>query len=166
MLNVLLLRLADAFALLGGLILAAIVLVTTTNAGAFILDRVAGAFGASVSGLPGYEDFVRLAISGAALMVFPYCQAKRGHVAVDLLATRLPGGVNRALDTAWLVLTGLVSAFLAYWMVIGLLQARDDGVITAVLGWSVWPFYAPGILAVVLWGLVAFAQALGLMRDV
>ena len=83
-------KLAAAWALIGGLVLLAIVLVTTANAGAFTLDRLARVFGGTVSGLPGYEDFVRLAISAAALMLLPYCQLRRGHVAVDLFAKWLP----------------------------------------------------------------------------
>jgi hypothetical protein len=66
-------RIAVGLALLGGLILFAIVLVTVTNVAAFGLDRLARIFGHSVSGLPGYEDFVRLAVSSAVLMLFPYC---------------------------------------------------------------------------------------------
>jgi len=154
-------RLAEVFALAGGLIVLLIVLVTTTNAGAFILDRIAGLFGADVSGLPGYEDFVRVAISCAALMFFPYCQARRGHVAVDLFLERFPRSVQRLFDRIWLVATALIAGFLAWWMVLGMLEKRDDSVITGVLGWSEWPFYAPGIAAVVLWGLVALSQIKG-----
>ena len=62
-------KLAAGSALLGGLILLAIVAVTAANAGAFALDRVARLLGGTVSGLPGYEDFVRLAVSAAALML-------------------------------------------------------------------------------------------------
>ena len=93
--NAILWRTADLFALLAGLALFVIVAVTTTNTGAFILDRIAGAFGADVTGLPGYEDFVQLAISGIALMFFPFCQANRGHVSVDLLMDRLPQAVQQ-----------------------------------------------------------------------
>jgi len=165
MVNAFLWRMSDVFALLGGVILFAIVLVTTTNAGAFILDRVAGTFGAHVSALPGYEDFVRLAISGAALMFFPYCQAKRGHVAVDLITDRLPRVIHHTLNVAWLLLTSFLAGFLIYWMVFGMLQSRGDSVVVAVLGWAVWPFYLPGILGVTLWGAVALAQATGQMQD-
>lgn len=151
-------RLADGFALLGGLILLVIVLVTTTNAGAFILDRIAGMFGADVEGLPGYEDFVALAISGAALMFFPFCQVRRGHVAVDILMVRAPRKLQRAIEILWLAVTAGVAGFLCYWMVIGMAEVRDDGVVTSVLGWDVWPFYIPGIASMALWALVAAAQ--------
>lgn len=158
-------RLTDGFAVLGGVILLIIVAVTTTNTAAFILDRIAGLFGTDVSGLPGYEDFVQLAISGAALMVFPYCQAKRGHVAVELFMDRLPQILQRAFDKLWLTCTAAVAIFLAYWMVFGLLEARADGAVTSVLGWAIWPFYLPGIASMILWALVAVTQITGGAQD-
>jgi len=158
-------RLADGFALLGGLILLAIVAVTTTNTFAFILDRVAGIFGADVAGLPGYEDFVQLAISCAALMFFPYCQANRGHVSVELLMDRMPRALQRAIDFLWLAVTVAVALFLAYWMVFGMLEVRSDQVVTSVLGWPTWPFYIPGLLSMILWALITASQAFGDVAD-
>ena len=151
-------RLADIFAIAGGVILLVIVAVTTTNAAAFILDRIAGLFGADIAGLPGYEDFVQLAISGAALMFFPYCQAQRGHVAVELFMDRLPQVLQRGFDKLWLVLTAAIALFLAYWMVYGLLEARSDTLVTSVLGWPTWPFYIPGLASMILWALIALSQ--------
>ncbi|MDT8326971.1 MAG: TRAP transporter small permease [Roseovarius sp.] len=158
-------RLADSFAVFGGMILLVIVAVTTTNTSAFILDRIAGLFGADVAGLPGYEDFVQLAISGAALMFFPYCQAQRGHIAVELFMDRLPQRVQRGFDRLWLILTAGIALFLAYWMVFGLLEARSDGAVTSVLGWAVWPFYVPGLASMILWALVAATQITGGPQD-
>lgn len=151
-------RLAETWALAGGVLLLAIMLVTSVNVAGFGLDRIARVYGASVSGLPGYEDFVSLAISSAALMFLPYCQQKRGHVSVDLFVSAFPAWLQRNLDRSWLILTTAAAAFLAYWMVFGMLEARDDNVLSAVLGWPVWPFYAPGIVSLVLWALVAVIQ--------
>ncbi len=152
-------RLAAAWAITGGLVLLAIVLVTTANAGAFALDRLARAFGGTVSGLPGYEDFVRLAISAAALMLLPYCQLRRGHVAVDLFAKWLPPKARHGLDAATSVAMAGLAAFLAFWMTLGLLETRADGALSRVLGWPEWPFYLPGIASLLLWAVVAALQA-------
>ena len=151
-------RLAEIWATAGGVALLAIVLVTTTNVGAFAADRVARAWGGAVPGLPGYEDFVRLAIGGAALMFFPHAQARNGHVAVDIFVEYLPAWLRRVLDRAWLVLTILLALFLAGWMWDGMLQAREDALVTGVLGWPDWPFYLPGIASLVLWAAVAATQ--------
>lgn len=149
---------ATWWALMGGAILLAIVLVTAVNVGAFGLDRVARLFGGTVTALPGYEDFVRLAISAAALMLFPYCQLHRGHVVVDLLVSRVPRGLQRTLDTISLLAMAGLALFLAYWMVLGMLETRADGALSRVLGWPEWPFYLPGIASLVLWATIAAYQ--------
>ena len=154
-------RIADLLALLGGALLLIIVAVTTTNVGAFMLDRVAGFFDADVRGLPGYEDFVRLAISAAGLLFFPYCQANRGHVAVDLFVIRASYRFRRFLDRVWLVATAAIAAFLAWWMTYGLLEKQSDNAVTGVLGWAEWPFYIPGIAAMALWALISVSQMFG-----
>ncbi len=146
------------WALMGGAILLAIVLVTAVNVGAFGLDRIARLFGGTVTALPGYEDFVRLAISAAALMLFPYCQLHRGHVVVDLLLSRVPRGLQRTLDTISLLAMAGLALFLAYWMVLGMLETRADGALSRVLGWPEWPFYLPGIASLVLWATIAAYQ--------
>ena len=152
-------RIATWWALLGGLILLAIVLVTATNAGAFALDRIARLFGGTVTALPGYEDFVRLAISCAGLMLFPYCQHRRGHVAVDLFVGFAPLSVQTVLEKVAQIGTAGLALFLAYWMALGMLETRADGVLSRVLGWPEWPFYLPGILSLLLWAAVAAVQA-------
>lgn len=151
-------RLAAGWALLGGILLLAIVLVTVTNAGAFTLDRLARLAGGTVSGLPGYEDFVRLAISAAVLMLFPYCQLRRGHVAVDFFADMMPCRMQKALDTFSLAAMAALALFLAYWMVLGMAETRADGALSRVLGWPEWPFYVPGILSLLLWAAITTLQ--------
>lgn len=75
-----------------------------------------------------------------------------------------PAVVQRVVDRVWLLLTAGMALFLAYWMVFGLLEARDDAAVTSVLNWPVWPFYLPGIASMVLWALIALAQIRGEVR--
>ncbi|MEM8950456.1 MAG: TRAP transporter small permease [Pseudomonadota bacterium] len=152
-------RLAAGFALMGGVLLIAIMIVTSINVSAFGLDRLARQFGSNVAALPGYEDFVRLAISSAALMFLPYCQFRRGHVAVDLFVSRLPERFRQSLDRLWLLAIVLLALFLAYWMLQGMLETQADNALSPVLSWPEWPFYLPGILSLLLWALVALVQA-------
>lgn len=153
-------RTTTCWALLGGLILLAIVVVTVTNAAAFALDKAARLLDGTVSGLPGYEDFVRLAISAAALMLLPYCQLRRGHVVVDLFAGMLPHAVQQALTRISLTAMASLALFLAWWMVLGMRETLADGALSRVLGWPEWPFYLPGIASLVLWAAVAAQQAI------
>ena len=154
-------RLAEWWALAGGVLVLAIMIVTSVNVAAFGLDRIARVYGASVSALPGYEDFVRLAVSGAALMFFPYCQLRRGHVSVDLFVGMLPPAAGVVLDRLWLAATVALALFLAYWMTFGLLETRNDQALSPVLGWPEWPFYIPGIASLLLWALIAGIQVFG-----
>jgi len=151
-------HLAAAFALAGGVILLLIVAVTVVNAGAFGLDKLARLAGGTVAGLPGYEDFVRLAVAVASPLFLPYCQLRRGHIAVDLFTAGAGPRVNRAIDGLCLLLMAVAALFLAYWMVLGMLETRADGALSRVLGWPVWPFYLGGIAALPLWALLALAQ--------
>ncbi|WP_417684122.1 TRAP transporter small permease [Roseibium sp.] len=154
-------RVITLWALLGGVLVIAIVLVTAVNVGAFTLDFSLKPFGYYVPGLPGYEDFVRLAVSAAGLSFFPYCQMKRGHVAVDLFVQALPERLRMILDHLWLLLTVVLAIFLGYWMYEGMLETRSDGAMTAVLGWYEWPWYVPGIISMGLWALTALMQFFG-----
>lgn len=151
---------ARLWALLGGAILLSIVAVTVVNVGAFALDRVARLAGMSVGGLPGYEDYVRLAIGASIPMFLPWCQAERGHLAVDLLLSRMPAAVGRSVDRLSLALMAMLALFLAYWMTLGLVETRADDALSSVLGWPVWPFYLTGIGSLLLWATLAAAQAL------
>ncbi|MEL6505157.1 MAG: TRAP transporter small permease [Pseudomonadota bacterium] len=151
-------RLARLWALAGGFVLLAIMLVTTVNIAAFSADQLAGLWGGNVYGLTGYEDFVTLAIASCGLMFFPWCQAKRGHVVVDVFTTFLPAALRQALDRLWLIVICALALFLAYWMVQGLIQVWSDNALTAILGWPVWPSFVPGIISLLLWALVAGSQ--------
>ncbi len=143
-------RIAGWWALLGGGLLLVIIAITSWNVGAFMLG---------VQGLPGYEDAVRLLISAAALMFFPWCQARRGHVAVDIFVSGLSERSRARLERVWLAMTALAALFLCYWMIIGLLETRADRTATSILGWLEWPFYLPGVVSLALWAAVAAAQA-------
>lgn len=153
-------RAAAALALAGGCVLLLIAAVTSFNAGAFALDRLARLWGGNVAGLPGYEDFVRLAVSAAALLLLPHCQARHGHVVVDIFTRNAPRPLRRGLDTAARALTAAFALFLAASMTAGMAETFRDGALSRVLGWPEWPFQLPGIAALLLWSAVAARQAL------
>lgn len=151
-------RVVAGWAVAGGLVLLAIVLVTGVNVALYVADAVAPG---SVAVISGYEDVVRLLVSVAALMMFPYCQLRHGHVAVDLFTERLPPRALRAIEAVNLLLMAAVVLFLGYWMAFGMAETRADGRVSPVLNWPEWPFYLPGIVSLALWALVALA----LLRD-
>lgn len=151
-------KLTAAWAVAGGVVLLVIVGVTVTNIGAFALDRVARVFGTNVSALPGYEDFVRLAIGAAVPMFLPWCQMQRGHLAVDLFLKKAPPAIDRFIDRVSLVLMAVAALFLAWFMIQGMMETRADNALSRVLGWQEWPFYIPGIVSLILWAAVSVYQ--------
>ena len=157
-------RLAEAWAVAGGVVLLLIMAVTSLNTIGFAADRLAQIVGVRVSGLPGYEDFVTLAVAVAALTFLPYCQAQRGHVQVDLLGRLLSPSWRFALDWVWTATAFALSLFLAVWLFYGMLETRADRVLSPVLAWPVWLFYLPGIISLALWALVSASQ-LSVARD-
>lgn len=146
------------WALAGGILLLLITVVTSANVGAFILDTIAANFGGNVEGLSGYEDFVRLMISCAALMFFPYCQLQNGHISIHLFTSGWPDTLVRVVDRLWLALMTVIILLLTYWMFIGMLETRADQTSTSILGWLEWPYYLPGLISLVLWGAIAAMQ--------
>jgi len=149
-------RIIRLWAIAGGLILLAIVGATVLNVGSYLFDAVAGLFGRNFPILPGYEDFVRLTVSAAVPMLFPLCQLRGGHVAVDIFVEMLPRRMVRVVDTLSMAMMTALALFLFYWMIFGAIETYHDGVVSHMLGWHEWPFYLPGIVSLLLWAAAAF----------
>ena len=161
-----LLRIVHAYTLISGVILLLITLITSLNAMAFGAHKIAQMYGSSFPALSGYEDFVRLAISAAALMFLPYCQLQFGHIKIDLLEKKFSQKLNQYLDLLWILILFFTVLFLLYFMFFGLVESRSDGVISSVLGWSEWFFYIPGMLSLSLWCSVLVGQFIFLYKEV
>ena len=143
---------------LSGILLLIVVVITVINISAFGLDKIARIYGSNVGALPGYEDFVKLLISCIALMFFPWAQAQRGHISVDFFANKFSSSWQKYLDILWLSLTFVLVIFLCILMFLGMLESKNDGALSSILGWIQWPFYIPGILSLALWSLVLAYQ--------
>ena len=144
-----------AWALAGGVLLLVVVAVTMVNVGAFTLDMLARPFGLRIRGLPGYEDFVRLAAGSGVLMLFPYCQLRHGHITVDFFTEGLAASRRRRLDVLWLCCMFALALFLCAWMSVGAWETYNDNALSRVLGWPEWPFYVPGVVSLLLWAATA-----------
>lgn len=154
------------FAVIGGFLALLIAVVTIVNVTAFGLDKLARLFDANFPAIIGYEDFVSMIVSSAALMFFPYCQVRRGHVAVDVFIKMFPDWFARCVDVISGILMTMLALFLGYMMIRGLIEVRSDNTLSAILGWPVWPFYVPGIASMFLWAMIAGNQIFEREADV
>ena len=139
-----------ALALAGGLILAAIALLTTAS----ILGR--WLFAAPILG------DVELVQTGCAMMIalaLPYCQLKRAHIVVDFFTQGARPGVRAGLDALGSVALGAVCLVLAWRAAIGVADMREAGETTMVLGFPFWMTYLVMVPGLALSGVVALYVA-------
>lgn len=137
------------------------VVVTVLNVLGFTANVLVRPFGGYVSGLSGFEDMVTLWVGVVALSFMPYCQLKRGHIAVDIFMKSAPDWLQNLMHYVSALLMAAGATFLGFMLFHGMIEARGDGTVTAVLGWSVWVFMLPGIISCALWTLAALMT----MRD-
>ncbi len=142
--------LAKLCAILAGLLLTVITLVTCYN---LIMRNF---FGESMVGA-----FELTAVStGAAIALFmPLAQARQGHIIVDFFTTGLSDSVNGMLDRFGALMLALVFCFLAWRVSIGGINAYDAGSQTMLMGFPEWIVYAAMVPPFIVTAIIALTQA-------
>lgn len=151
--------LARIVALLGGMVLLALILLTCIS----IIGRaVNGALhsGFMMSIAPGFSqglidagigairgDF-ELVEAGMAFCIFaflPFCQVTAGHATVDVFTNFLPRGANRTLEAAIAVLFAGVLVLIAVQLYGGMERKMSSGQTSFLLEFPVWWAYAASL---------------------
>lgn len=146
---------ADGFAIAGGLVLVAAILVTVASV-------VAARFGAPIL---GNTEIVEMAAGVAIAFFLPICQLRGGNVIVDFFTTRVPPRVRDGLDAVMTFLFALVVAVLTWRLIVGGINAADRNRVSMFLALPQWWGYAAAACAMVLWTAVCFYTAVeALMR--
>ncbi len=142
--------LARACAILAGLLMTAITLVTCAS----LIGR--NTIGATLMG-----DYELTAVTaGAAVALFlPWCQLRRGHIIVDFFTSKAPDRVNAVLDRFGALTLALVMLLLGWRTVIGCLNAYEAQTTTMMLGFPEWVVYAAMVPPLFLTGLIGLTQA-------
>ena len=148
----LLASLARAFAILAGVLLTAITLMTCAS----LIGR--NTVGTTIAG-----DFELTGVAaGAAIALFlPWCQVQRGNIIVDFFTLRASTGTRRGLDRLGAGLLALVMLVLAWRSVVGGINAYDTQSGTMMLGFPEWIVYACIAPSLLLTGLIGIGQPLG-----
>ncbi|MFV0360483.1 TRAP transporter small permease [Tropicimonas sp.] len=153
--------LARAMALLGGLVLSLLVLLTCISVSGRGLntlghsDLMRGVSAAAADALvasgvgpvPGDFELVEAGIAFAVFAFLPICQLRGGHATVDIFAARMPGCVNRFLAAFWEVAMALLIVLIAWRLWLGMEDKRGYGEITYLLQFPVWWAYAASFVA-------------------
>jgi TRAP-type C4-dicarboxylate transport system permease small subunit len=142
--------LAKLCAVLAGLLLTVITLITCYN----LITR--NFFGESMVGA-----FELTAVStGAAIALFmPLAQARQGHIIVDFFTTGLSDAANGVLDRIGALVLALVFVFLAWRVSVGGINAYDAGSQTMLMGFPEWIVYAAMVPPFIVTALIALSQA-------
>jgi len=138
--------LAQTFALIGGVMLFAMTLMSTVS----ILGRWLLA-----QSIPGDYEIAQLATAIAVSAFLPWCALRGGHVVVDFLTNNAPARIRHALDALGYFSIAFVGVLVAWRLAEGLIGLRDSGETTMVLSIPTWYAYAPMIPSFLLLGAVA-----------
>jgi TRAP-type C4-dicarboxylate transport system permease small subunit len=147
-------RLCRLMALLGGLVLVALALLTATSVlGRYFLGRP----------ITGDIELVAVLTAVAVSLFMPYCQLQKGHVIVDVFTERAPPAVRAALDALGSLAVALVALVLAWRLALGGLELRAAGDETMMLRLPTWWGFlvvVPGFALMAVAGLASFRREL------
>lgn len=134
-------RVIEAWALLGGLVLAGIALMSTWSAAsAWLFGRP----------LPGDFEMVEMLVAVSVFMFLPYCQLIGANVTADLFTARA-GPRTVALLELLAALVALGFSLLLLWrMYEGLLDYRQYVETTTILRIPIWYAYVPALASLAL----------------
>jgi len=138
--------LAHAMAVIGGLVLLAIVIMTCLS----IAGREVG-----LGEITGNYEILEAGIAFAIFSFFPICQLYGGHATVDVFTSGLGLRVLRWLRAFWEVILAAAIIFLAWRLEGGLERYLRNGETTLFLQFPVWWAYAASYVAACIAALVA-----------
>ena len=173
-------RLARVFALLGGVVLSVLILMTCLSIvgrqlnGLLHADWVTGLAPGAAQALldlgigPINGDF-ELVEAGMAFAIFaflPLCQIAGAHATVDIFTARLPLRLTLALTALWEVVFAVVLIVIAWKLYDGMAGKMRYGETTFILQYPVWWSYAASLAAAALAAVVGVWMALVRLRAV
>lgn len=171
-------RIANAMAMLGGLVLCLLIVMTVLS----IIGRGLNGLGhdatleralpalaawlvAHTGPVTGDYELIEAGIAFAIFAFLPICQLSAGHARVDLFAKALPPVANRALTALWEIGLALVIIVIGWRLFLGFVEKLDNGQTTFLLQLPVWWAYGASFLAACVAGAVGiYCAAMGLLE--
>lgn len=149
-------RAVELWALLGGVVLLGVALMTSWSAASsWIFSRP----------LPGDVELTELLVAVAAFAFLPYCQMTGANVTADLFTA---GAGRRTIALLSLLAAAIALAFsaLLLWrMYLGLLDYREYVETTTILRIPIWYAYVPALASLALLAAASLASAFEALVD-
>lgn len=166
-------RLSRLFALLGGLVLLALIILTCLSiAGRSVNGILHGDWVQSVApqlasrllslGVGPINGDFELVEAGMAFAIFaflPLCQLNSAHASVDIFTSALPLRANRMLGTIIEIVFAAILVLIAWQLYEGMQSKRSSGQTTLLLEYPIWWSYAASLVAASVAALVAVSVA-------
>lgn len=173
-------RLARLMAVLGGLVLTFLVVLTclsvlgrglnTLGHSAFLTslsEAVATALIATgVAPITGDFELVEAGIAFAIFAFLPYAQLHHGHATVDIFATSFPHWFNRFLIVFWEFALSAVIVLITWRLFAGMQGKMSNGETTFLLQFPVWWAYGASFIAACTASIVAVYCAVARVLDI
>jgi TRAP-type C4-dicarboxylate transport system permease small subunit len=142
-------RLADiiarTLALLGGLVLLAIIILTTVS----IIGRALVPLDIGLGPIRGIYDMTEIGMAAAVFAFLPWCQLKQSHAVVDLFLPVIPNKMNQLLELVFNAGMLFIAAIGTWRMYLGLLDKHSYGETTLIAQIPVWQGYAVSMVGAV-----------------
>lgn len=139
-------RLITAWALLGGALLLAVVLVN-------VYTVVGGIFGAP---FPGDFEITEIGVAVAAFAFLPYCQLTGANVTADIFTMRAPPRMVSIFKLLASFVALIFAVILLWRMFAGMLSQREYEYATAILSFPIWWGFVPIIVSLALLCVASF----------
>lgn len=165
------LRLAQAMAIAGGLVLTILILLTCVS----IIGRELNAFlkgdllrgtgisdallATGVGPVNGDFELVEAGIAFAIFAFIPLCQITSGHATVDIFTDKLPAAAQRYLRAVIEVLFAAVLVLIAWRLFEGTMSKVQNGETTFLIQFPIWWAYAASLFAAIVAALVGVYMA-------
>lgn len=136
--------LARMMAIAGGIVLAAITVLTVVS----ITGRSLVPIG--LAPVPGDFELVEAGTAFAVFAFLPWCQLNRGHATVDLFTSYLSAGANRWIDLVAEILMTLTLIVLTWRLAYGMADKLRYGETTFILQFPIWWGFAAAMIGAVI----------------
>lgn len=133
-------KLTRWLAILGGLVLTALVLLTVTS----ITGRALISVG--LGPVPGDFELVEISTAFAVFSFLPWCQYRRGHVTVDIFISWMSDRKQAFLSLVGNLLLTIVSALIFWRLYLGTVDKQSYNETTFILQFPLWWGYAASLL--------------------
>ena len=156
--------LARTSALIGGVVLLAVMIMTVISVAGMSLNKLGRFLKKSydleiapllaIGPIPGETELIEAGMAFIIFAFMPIVTLNRGHASVEILTNAFGATINRLIDLAADILLLLVAGYLGYRHYLGMLDKYGNGETTWILQFPLWWGYAAALSGAVVFVII------------